>query len=142
MNLVYNDSQGTNEAVVYKGASADGLSHTIGHNNDTRLSVPDNNLTFLQQMGMHNIPSTPLEYCKEVGVGLSKEEAQRLAHPQTLTPLQQELMSWHHRLHHLPFCIIFMLAKKTILPKQLLECHDKLPLFVACQFGSAHHCPW
>ena len=83
MNLVYKDGQGNNEAVVYEGASADGLSHTIRRANGTRLSVPDSNLAFLQQMGMHNIPSTPLEYCKKVGVRLTKEEAQRLAHPQT-----------------------------------------------------------
>jgi len=81
MNLVYNDSQGNNEAVVYEGASAEGLSHTIRRKNGTRLSVPDSNLAFLQQRGMHNIPSTPLEYCKKIGVRLSKKEAQRIARP-------------------------------------------------------------
>ena len=35
-----------------------------------------------------------------------------------------------------------MLAKKKILPKRLLECKDKLPLCVACQFGCAHRRPW
>ena len=35
-----------------------------------------------------------------------------------------------------------MLAKRRILPKKLLECQDKLPLCVACQFGSAHRRPW
>ena len=119
MDLVYNNGQGNNEAVVYEGASADGLSYTIRRNNGTRLSVPDRNLAFLQQMGMHHIPSTSLEYCKEVGVGLTKEEAQSMARPRTLTPLEQEPMSWHHRLYHLPFCIIFMLARKQFCQNDL-----------------------
>jgi len=93
-------------------------------------------------MGMHNIPSTPLEYCKEVGFRLTKEEAQRLARPRTLAPLQQELMSWHHKLYHLPFCIILILANRNFLPKRLLECQDKLPLCAACRFGIAHHRLW
>ena len=75
------------------------------------MLVHDSNLTFLRQIGMGNIPPTLLDYCKEVGVGITQEEAQRLACPRVLTPLQQELMSWHHRLYHLPFNIIFMLAK-------------------------------
>ena len=98
--------------MVYEGASADGLSHTIRRKDGTRLSVPDSNLAFLNQIDMGNIPSSPLDHYKEVGQGLSKAEAQRLAHPRVLTPLQQELMSWHHRVYHLPFCIIFMLAKR------------------------------
>ena len=51
-------------------------------------------------------------------------------------------MSWHHRLYHLPFNQLFMLAKAGFLPKKLLECQDKVPLCVACQFGKAHRRPW
>ncbi|KAL7549579.1 hypothetical protein ACHAWF_012836, partial [Thalassiosira exigua] len=91
---------------------------------------------------MSNIPATPLDYCKEVGKSLSKEDAQRLARPQTLSPIQQELMSWHHRLYHLPFHKIFQLAKFRFLPKCLLQARDAIPLCVACQFGAAHRRPW
>ena len=35
-----------------------------------------------------------------------------------------------------------MLAKMGFLPKRLLECKDRLPLCVACQFGCAHRRPW
>jgi hypothetical protein len=34
-----------------------------------------------------------------------------------------------------------MLAKRGYLPKVLLKLQDKLPC-VACQFGTAHQCPW
>ena len=65
-----------------------------------------------------------------------------MARPEVLSPVQQELMSWHHILYHMPFRMIFRLAKLGILPKRLLECRAKPPLCVACQFGHAHRRPW
>jgi hypothetical protein len=59
----------------------------------------------------------PLNYCKEVGIGITQEQAQRLACPRALTPQQQELMSWHYCLYHLPFNRILMLSKRGYLPK-------------------------
>ena len=51
-------------------------------------------------------------------------------------------MSWHHRLYNTPFRILFRLAKVGFLPKIFLECQNKTPLCVACQFGQAHLRPW
>jgi hypothetical protein len=43
-----------------------------------------------------NIPSIPLNYWKEVGIGTLQKEAQELAYHCIMLPLQQELLSWHH----------------------------------------------
>ena len=51
-------------------------------------------------------------------------------------------MSWHHRLYHLPYRILFLLASIGNIPKRLLECRNKNPLCVAYQFGQAHRRPW
>jgi hypothetical protein len=51
-------------------------------------------------------------------------------------------MKWHHRLFHLPFRRMFMLAERGWLPKSILDCKDNAPLCVACQFGAAHRRPW
>ncbi len=75
-------------------------------------------------------------------IGLSKEEAQCLAYPRTISPAQQELLSWHHCLYHLSSGRLFQLAKWKILPQSILACEDKLPLCIACQFGLAHCRPW
>ena len=142
MDLVYRDGQGKNVPVVYEGASADGMTHTIRLADGSKLPVHDSNLQLLDQPDFSNIPKTPLEYRNEVGVGLSLEEAQTLARPRQLSPLQQELMSWHHRLYHLPFRRVLQLASLGFLPKRLLECRNKQPLCVSCQFGQAHRRPW
>ena len=78
----------------------------------------------------------------EVGTGLTLQEAQALAWPRNLYPLQQELMSWHHRLYHLPFRILFRLSSMGFLPKRFMECRDKPPLCVPCQFSAAYRCLW
>ena len=40
-------------------------------------------------------------------------------------------------LHH-----FFRLSSMGFLTKRLLECRNKPPLCVACQFGAAHRRPW
>ena len=142
MDLVYRDGKGNNVTAVYEGASADNLTHTVRLQDGTRLDVHDSNLQLLDQPDFSNIPKTPLDYRNEVGHGISLKEAQNLARPRPLSPLQQELMSWHHRLYHLPFRTIFRLADLGMLPKRFMECRNKPPLCIACQFGQAHRRPW
>ena len=100
-------------------------------------------LCLKMQANLTNIPQTPLDYCKEVGVGkgITKEEAEALARPRISAPVQQELMDWHHCLYHISFPKIFRLAENGYLPKGLLKCKGSLPRCVACQFGTAHQRP-
>ena len=142
MDLNYVDGKGNKVPCVYEGASASGLVHTVRLKDGSKQIVHDSKLHLLQQPSFGNIPKTPLDYRNEVGQGLSLEEAQALARPQQLSPLQQELMSWHHRLYHLPFRLIFALAKAGFLPKRLTELRNNAPVCIACQFGQAHRRPW
>ena len=142
MKLFYKQKEVKSVAVVYKGATSDGLSHTVRCKDGSKIVVHDSNLQLLKQPDFTNIPKTPLDYRNEVGTGLSLQEAQTLARPTVLSPVQQEFMSWHHRLYHLPFRHMFRLATLGILPKRLLECRAKPPMCVACQFGQAHRRPW
>ena len=122
MKLLYCCGNKVNETVVYEGASAYGILHTIRLKYSTKLSVYDNNLQLLDQTSFSNIPNNPLDYRNRVGTGLTLDEGLALARPRTLSPLQQEFMSWNHRLYHLPYHIIFWLASLSFLPRRLLEC--------------------
>ena len=88
------------------------------------------------------MPNTPLKYRNEVRTGLTLDEAQDLARPRTLSPLQQEFMSWYHQLYHLPYLIIFWLESLSFLPKILREFLNNPPFCVACQFGQVRRRPW
>ena len=139
---MYNDGQGEIQAVAYEGASADDKSHTVCKKDGSKFVVHDSNLQLLNQPDFANIPKTPLDYRNEVGTGLTLPEDQDLAIPTALYSVQQELMSWYHRLYHLSFRHIFRLASLGILPKRLIECREKPPMCVACQFVQAHCRPW
>ena len=142
MDLMYLEGEGESVPVVNEGASADVLLHTAFFAYSSKLAVHDSNLQILDQTNFSNIPKTPLDYRKEVGPSISLKEAQDLTIPSFLSPLQQELMSWHHLLYHLPYRILFCLTSIGFLPKPLLEFQNKPTLCVACQFGQAHNLPW
>jgi hypothetical protein len=115
MSLSYYDGEGNAETVVYKGVMSNSLTHTIRRADGTCLQVHDAYLPLKLQADLTNILKTPFDYCKEVCQGITKYEAEALAHPRILTPVQQELMDWHHRLYHLLFPKIFFLAKRGYL---------------------------
>ena len=142
MSITFLDGADKEETVVNDGVMPDGFTHTVRRCNGTWLNVHNAHLHLKLQADLSNIPCTPLDYCCKVGRGISKEEAEALARPQILTPLQQELMDWHHRLYHLSLSNLFRLAEEGYLPKNLLKCKGSLPLCIACEFGTAYCRPW
>jgi hypothetical protein len=118
MCLSFYDGAGQTATAVYEVVMPDGFTHTVRHQDGTRLNVHNAHLCLKMQANLGNIPRTPLEYCKEVGKGITKEDAENLAQTRILIPLQQELMDWHHCLYHLSFCKIFCLAEKGFSTKE------------------------
>jgi hypothetical protein len=78
MCLSFSDGAGQTETVVYEGVMPDGFTHTVRHQDGTRLNVNDAHLCLKMQAVLGNIPRTPLDYCKEVRKGITKEEAENL----------------------------------------------------------------
>ena len=124
--------------MVYEGASPDGLSHTVRKEDGTRLIVHDSNLRLKLQPDLSNIPSTPLAFRNEVNKGISKKEAQALARPRILTPIQQELMDWHHRLYHLSFSKNIHYGRVGTSPKTTPWLQEKRCLFVLLVNSEQH----
>jgi hypothetical protein len=86
MNIIFKDGTGKSEHVVYEGATANGLKHVIRHIDGSQSNIDQSHLSFTNQIGFESIPQTPLDYCKEVGIGITQEQAQRSACPRALTP--------------------------------------------------------
>ena len=112
MDLTYCNGAGNSAPVVYEGSSADEILHTDRFADGSKLAVNDSYLQLLDQPDFSNIPKTTLDYRNEVVKGLYLEEAQYFSIQSALYPLQQELMSWHHQLYHLPYRILYILASK------------------------------
>ena len=101
--------------------------------------------SFITATHLHDLTNIPTDvdtYCKEVESGLTEEDIKQMAQPQSLSPLQQELMFWHNRLYDLPFHCLIPMARLRIIPKRLAKCIDQIPICVSCRFGQAHKRQW
>ncbi len=94
MNIILKDGTGKSKHVVYERATANRLKYVIRCIEGSQSNIDQSHLSFTNQIGFEIIPKAPLNYYKEVGIGITQKQAQRLACPQAWTPHQQELMSW------------------------------------------------
>eukprot|EP00957_Ditylum_brightwellii_P045685 3466794-Ditylum_brightwellii.AAC.1 len=62
------------------------------------------------------VPLTPSEYQKAPS-HLTKEQCQKLMEPDNLDLLQQEFLSWHHSIDHLPKADMRTLIQIGVLPR-------------------------
>jgi hypothetical protein len=87
------------------------------------------------------IPASVPEF-KSTAKCLTDEDIRKISCPHHLSPLQQEFLSMHHKLFHLPYPVMLRMAKLGILPKRFLKLRNDLPPCVSCMFGQAHRNPW
>ena len=89
------------------------------------------------------IPTTPDDLCA-VAPYLSKDQLVELykcvANPSSLTPVQEEFLSWHNRLGHMPFAQMKRLADRGALPRRFAKV--SCPKCASCLFGKQHRRPW
>ena len=98
-------------------------------------------LHVLENPDIASIPQTSDDYCKECEVVL-KEDLKGILEPESLSPLQEEIMSYHLKMHHLPFPKLVELAEQGDIPKRLAALKGSTAACVACIFGTAHKKPW
>jgi len=100
--------------------------------NDSVILVDPESLNFIENPDITSIPQTSQEYCCKC----KNIEPSQLEH--ILSPLQEEMMSHHCRLHHTPFPKLITMAENGEIPKRLAALKGRCPICVACLFGQAH----
>ncbi len=144
MQLQYNDGQGTCNIVVFLGADFTEnmqLKCEVKMSIDTVIVVDPVTLNFIENPDIASIPQTSEEYCLEFEK-IKPLQIEHLLSPQSLSPLQEELMSYHNQLHHLPWPKLMTMAEQGEIPKPLAALKGQCLICVACLFGSAHKQPW
>ncbi len=116
--------------------------HAIRLESGELIETPAAHITHLEQPDITNIPTNIPTYCQEVEKGLTPAGIAAIARPQSLSPLQQEFLSRHNRLYHMPFHRMIQLSKNGSLPKRFLKLQNNMPICVSCKFGQAHKRPW
>ncbi len=117
--------------VVYKGVMPDGFTHAVQRQDGTRQNNHNAHLCLKMQVDLGNIPCTPLDYCKEVGKGITKEEAENLAQPRIK----------HHSNKNwwtgIIACITFLFPRSFVLQRRVI--YQRACLNAKERFPSASH---
>jgi hypothetical protein len=144
MRLCYNDGQGTQDKVTFLGADFIEdmqLKCKIQKSDDLVILVNLETLNFIDNLDIASIPQTSADYLRE-SENIEPSQMEHIMHPKTLLPLQEEMMSYHTRLHHLPFPKLIAMANAGEIPRRLVSLKGRCPICVACLFGSEHKHPW
>jgi hypothetical protein len=144
MKLLYNSGNGVKDVVTFLGNDyVDGMQRrcNIQRSNGTTLLVIPETLAFIENPDIASIPETTEQFASDART-LTTKQLKDISQPQTLSPLQEEMMSYHTRMHHLPFPKMLVLAENGTLPKRFTTLKGRTPICVSCIFGTAHRRPW
>lgn len=149
-SVVINDSSGSRDGLVVKCLSndqilvrfSDGVESVVDRN-DAELcaaSPPTSNKTSSSPETPMGKPSIPSEITEHI---IHSNKSELLLHrvDKPLDRYQQELLSWHYRLAHLPFPKLIELARAGVIPRHLAKT-SRQPLCASCIYGKAHKRPW
>ncbi len=109
--------------------------------NDMIVLVDPETQNFIENPDIVSIPQTSEEYSQE-SMHIPSLQLEHLISPNSLSPIQDKMLSYHYRLHHTPFPKIIIMAQQGEIPKQLASLKGRCLICVACQFGQAHKHPW
>ena len=109
------------------------LSIVVTNSNGDDIITTKEYLCFLSNPYVGWIPSSVLEY-KQSGKTLSEKDIEKITSPKNLSPLQQEFLSVHYKLNHLPFTIMLWLYNMSIIPRRFLKLRNDFPPCVYCLF--------
>ena len=120
--MIYKN-EGTN--VIVKNLShklnEDGmLTYQIEFPSGELKEIPREFLSCPNNPDVADLPST-IPQVQEAIRQLSDESIRKLANPTVLNPAEQEFLDLHHRLFHLPYSVMFRLAKIGFLTKDLFD---------------------
>jgi hypothetical protein len=118
MKLKYNNGNGTCNIVTFLGVDfVDGMQLKCNiklSDDSTRLFDPEM-LNFIKNPDIAVVPQTTEEYCRDAA-NLNPLDLEQILKLVTLSPLQEEMLSYHYCLHHKPFPKLITLEEKGEIP--------------------------
>ena len=99
--------------------------------------MPREYLSRPETPGIASIPTTIPEL-REATRQVNDADLESILNPQPLSSAEQELLDLHHVLFHLPYPIMFRLAKAGFLPKNFLRLKNRPTPCASCLSGTQH----
>jgi hypothetical protein len=109
--------------------------------NDLDMLVDIEILNFIENPDITLISETSEDYFWDSTLN-TPSQLEYILHPKTLSPMQEEIISHHTWLRHVPFPQLIVMAESGDIPHCLASLKDCCPISSPCLFGQAHKCPW
>jgi hypothetical protein len=119
VQLWYNDGSGTRDVGTFIGADFVydiQMKCKVTLSNDMVTLVDPETLNFIKNPDIASIPQTSEDYHWE-SKNILPLQLQNLLSPKSLSPLQEEMLSHHDCLHHMPFPKLIVMAQQGKIPK-------------------------
>ena len=113
----------------------------IPKSNKSEFLVNLETLNFIENPDIASIPQTSADYIRKSEL-ITSSQLEQIMHLKALSPLQEEMMSHHTRLHHLSLLKLIVMAEAGEIPRRLALLKGCCPICAACLFGTAHKRPW
>ncbi len=137
MKLKYNNGNRTRDIVTFVRADfVDDMQIKckMKLSNNTIILMDQEMLNFIENPDIASNLQTSEDYCCKC-TNIWPKDLQHVLTPQSLSPLQEEMLSHHYRLHPTPFSKLIVLGEQGVTPKQLAAFEGRCPICLACLFG-------
>ncbi len=98
-------------------------------------------MNFIENPDIVLIPQTSADYVQD-RANITPLQMEHIMHPKALSPLQEEVISHHTQLHHLPWPKFITMAAAEEILHCLASLKGRCPICVAFLFGTVHKRPW
>ena len=115
--------------------------HKIRRSDNEEYLVDREHISSITVTDISNIPISIEEYASKLH-NLTPLQLKDISKPYILDKDQQDLVSLHNKMNHLPFPAMIKLAENGNIDKRFAKFKNRQPVCISCAFGRSHHQPW
>ena len=142
-SIKFNDGNVTNDSAIYMGpvSHGDTPKHRIHRSNNEEYLVDREHISSITVPDISIVPISIEEYASKLH-NLTPLQLEDIAKPKILDKYQQDLVSLHNKMNHLPLPAMIKLAENGNIDKRFAKLKNRQPVCMSCVFGRSHRRPW
>ena len=132
-----------NDSAVYMGPVSHGdiLKHKIRRSDIEDYLIDREHISSITVPDISNVPILIEEYASKLH-NLTTSQLKDIAKLDILDKYQQDLVSLHNKMNHLPFPAMIKLAENGNIDKRFAKLKNRQPVCMSCVFGRSRRRPW
>ena len=117
------------------------LKHKIRRSDNEEYLVDREHISSITVQDISNVTISIEEYASKLH-NLTPLQLKDIANTEILDKDQQDLVSLHNKMNHLPFPAMIKLSENGNIDKNFAKLKNRQPVCMSCVFGRSHRRPW